>query len=122
MKVIVDNKTVDIAKMEVIGSGGEGLVVKTKLNGSGPTALKVYHQPSKLRSKKLTAFFKHQWNLPISKIALPQMPVYNMAGDLIVGVTMPYLGTGFEEVALFSNRKRRLAYGPEKAPGLRSYN
>ena len=111
MKVKVDNKTVDIAKMEVIGSGGEGLVVKTKLNGSGPTALKVYHQPSKLRSKKLTAFFKHQWNLPTSKIALPQKPVYNMSGDLIVGVTMPYLGTGFEEVALFSNRKRRLAYG-----------
>lgn len=111
MKVKVENKTVDISKLDVVGSGGEGLVVKTRLNGSQPVALKVYHQPSQERSRKLAAFFTHDWDLPTHKIALPQQPIYNLSGNLIVGVTMPYLGTGFEEVALFSNRKARLAHG-----------
>lgn len=111
MKVRIDNRTIDISKLDVVGSGGEGLVVKAKLNGSQPNALKIYHQPSPERSRKLTAFFKQKWHLPLNKIALPQKPIYNLSGDMIVGVTMPYLGGGFEEVALFANRKARLMHG-----------
>lgn len=111
MKVIIGNKKVDLSQFDVIGSGGEGLVVKARLEGQGEEALKVYHNPTRERSNKLSAFFSQRWDLPTNKIALPQQPIYNLSKDLIVGITMPYLGSGFEDVALFSNRKKRVTYG-----------
>jgi hypothetical protein len=111
MRALIENQNVDLARFEVIGSGGEGLVVKGEVNGKHEQAFKIYHNPNKYRSRKLKEFFTRRWNLPTSKIALPQQPIYNLSKDLIVGITMPYLGSGFEEIALFSNRKRRLTYG-----------
>lgn len=111
MKVMIAGKTTDLAKLDIVGSGGEGLVVKTTLTGFGQMAIKVYHQPTLERSRKLDAFFKHRWNIPTEKVALPQIPVYDSTGSMIVGFGMPYLGTGFEEIALLPNRKKRIDLG-----------
>ncbi len=107
MQVLVGNSLVNANNLDVIGSGGEGVVLRLS-NGN---AMKVYHQPTRQRSDKLQSFFGQGWNLPQSKVALPLQPVYNKRQTMIVGLTMPYLGTGFEDVAVLSNKKKRANLG-----------
>lgn len=107
MQVLVDNSLINANNLDVVGSGGEGVVLR--LDNS--RAMKVYHQPTRQRSDKLQQFFGKNWNLPLGKVAVPLQPVYNQRQSMIIGLTMPYLGTGFEDIAVLSNKKNRATLG-----------
>lgn len=111
MEVIVDSKLVRVDNLPVIGSGGEGFVVKYKDASGQPVALKIYHDPTPQRAKKLEAFFARKWNLPLGKVALPLSPVMDRQGMRIIGFTMPYLGSGFETLSELANKKSRATLG-----------
>ena len=110
MQVVIDSKRVNLNNFDVIGSGGEGLVVKGRI-GTKTQAIKVYHKPTKLRSTKLQDFFGKQWTLPQNRIAVPLKPVYNSKKSMIIGLTMPLIGTGFEDMAVLANKKTRANLG-----------
>ncbi len=113
MKVFVGGHLINMSSLDVIGPGGEGLVVKAKINGNKTVALKVYHEKLQTiaRARKLKAFFAQKWTLPTNRIAVPIEPAYNEDKSLIIGLIMPYLGTGFDDIAQLSNKNIRLSYG-----------
>lgn len=108
MDVLINNRRVALLQQHVIGSGGEGTVFRAKVNGDD-LAVKIYHQYDPLREKKLNAFLARTWQLPLDRIAAPIQTAIDQNGRTI-GLAMPYLGTGFEEIVSLSNKKYRAAY------------
>jgi len=107
MDVIIGGKRVRLSSQ--IGAGGEGTVFRGKVNGV-ELAVKVYHQPDAKRAKKLQAFLSKNWTLPEDKIALPLHLVYDSQGQTVIGLTMPLLGSGFEELTSLANKKYRASF------------
>ncbi len=106
--VVIDGKKVRLPDKDLVGRGGEGNVYKLSLN-KGFVAVKLYHDATFERAEKLNSFLSQSWNLPTTKIALP----LNVASDLkgkVIGFVMPYLGTGFEDVAKLGNKKYRNSF------------
>lgn len=109
-KVTIGGISYTLADTALIGSGGEGSVYRLKLP-RGDVAVKVYHKPTTERGAKVRDFLSHRWALPTDRIALPLEAVCDSGGNKIIGLTMPYLGSGFEELATFANRKFRATHG-----------
>lgn len=109
MDVVIRNKRISLHQADLIGAGGEGNVFKSHIDGTD-LAVKIYHSPTTQRSAKLQELIATQWQLPLNKLALPQDLVFDSQGNQIIGLTMPYLGTGFEEVTNLSNKKYRSAF------------
>lgn len=109
MEVVIRNKRYRLDQAQTLGAGGEGTVIKADIDGI--VAVKVYHQPTPLRERKLKSFVAKNWSLPKSKIALPIDIAFDAAGKNTVGLTMAYMGTGFEELISLSNKKYRTTYG-----------
>jgi DNA-binding helix-hairpin-helix protein with protein kinase domain len=108
-KVTIGGIAYTLPDTALIGSGGEGSVYRLKLP-SGEVAVKVYHTPTAERSAKVRDFLSQRWALPRDRIALPLEAVSDSGGRKIIGITMPYLGSGFEEIAAFANRKFRATH------------
>ena len=108
MQVIVENERIQLDQRDLIGSGGEGNVFRAHLR-NGEVALKVYHQPTHQRGAKLRDLIATQWQLPLNKIAMPLNTVQDVHGQ-IIGLTMPYLGSGFEEMTSLANKKYRASF------------
>lgn len=106
MQVIVEGTKIRLNQADQLGAGGEGTVFKSRLKDDD-LAIKVYHQPTRARAKKLQEFLSTTWELPENKIARPLHLVYDQLGQSIIGLTMPMFGRGFEELASLSNRKTR---------------
>lgn len=109
MEVVIEGKHLRLNQSDVIGAGGEGTVFRGRLNGDD-LAVKVYHQPDHHRASKLTAFLSKRWSLPCRKIAQPMHLVYDANGRQIIGLTMPFLGQGFEELTSLANKKYRASF------------
>lgn len=109
MNVVIDGRSVRLDQRNVIGAGGEGTVFRAKV-GTEELAVKVYHQPNVNRGKKLEAFLAGNWHLPLGKVARPLHLVYDVQGKQIVGLTMPFLGSGFEELTSLANKKYRASF------------
>ena len=109
MQVVIDKAKVHLNQTDQLGAGGEGTVFKSSVNGNF-VAVKVYHQPDPKRARKLQAFLAKSWTLPQSKIALPLHLVYDSKGQDVVGLTMPLLGSGFEELTSLANKKYRASF------------
>lgn len=77
MKVVLCGQTIDLTSNKMLGSGGEGSIIK-----HGKYAIKVYHKPTADRSKKLDDFFKRKFNLPANVLS-PIEPVTNVKGKLV---------------------------------------
>jgi|GEM_PF-710711 len=109
MIVVVNGQKLTLSSSDGIGSGGEAKVFKSTIGGQN-LAIKIYHKPDMKRAKKLQAFLSHNWQLPADRIAHPLHLVYDGKGQSIIGLTMPFLGTGFQELAGLSNKKFRAKY------------
>lgn len=108
MQVVIDGKIIGLDASAVLGAGGEGTVFKGKVRNND-VAIKVYHQPDQRRARKLQAFLSKNWLLPKNKIALPLELVFDASGNNVVGLTMPLLGKGFEELSSLANKRYRAA-------------
>ncbi|MBI4136644.1 hypothetical protein HY469_01125 [Candidatus Roizmanbacteria bacterium] len=109
MQVIIDGKQIRLHQVDQLGAGGEGVVYKSRVE-KDILAVKVYHQPDARRAQKLQTFLAKSWTLPISKIAMPLQLVYDVKGRTIIGLTMPLLSSGFEELMSLSNKKYRASF------------
>ncbi len=109
MQVVLEGQTLNLNQGEVIGSGGEGTVFRKIIRGQD-LAVKIYHHPDPQRARKLQAFQAHSWRLPTEKIALPLHVVYDRRSNNVVGLTMPYMGNGVEELASLANKKFRAQF------------
>jgi hypothetical protein len=109
MQVVIDGKRVSLNQKDVLGAGGEGTVFRSIVNGND-VAVKIYHQMDPYRTRKVQAFLTKHWLLPLQKIAAPLQLVYDSKGNKVVGLTMPFLGKGFEELANLSNKRFRASF------------
>jgi hypothetical protein len=82
-----------------LGTGGEATVIL-----HGKEALKIYHEPSQQRAKKLQDFIKLNLKLP-DNVARPVELVYNVHSE-IIGFAMPAAKNCKEAIRL-SNKKTR---------------
>jgi len=77
MRIVYQNKIIDIDTKHVLGSGGEANVVKYNNN----IAFKIYHDPTLERAQKLQAFLKCGFSLPPNVLA-PIDVVTDTAGKI----------------------------------------
>jgi serine/threonine protein kinase len=106
MDVEISGVLMRLEQHQVIGTGGEGTVFLVSFRGQ-QIAVKVYHQATAQRQKKLSALLAWQWNIPVSRIALPLEEVKDSKRGITLGFTMPYFGADFEEIARLANKKHR---------------
>ncbi|MFA5020974.1 MAG: hypothetical protein WC517_02865 [Patescibacteria group bacterium] len=88
---------IDLSQADVIGSGGEAVIYNDPTDPG--KAIKVYHDPTALRSQKLSHFFQRRLNLPGSVI-VPRQPLYATRGTAIVGFQMDKLPGNFTPLAM----------------------
>lgn len=105
-KCTIDGQKYPIDQADVLGSGGEAVVVKVKL-GRANAAVKIYHKIDAARIQKLKDF-----------IALPPFPknvyaplklVYDAAGRKVVGFVMNLAPRGNEVVQRLASKSFRKA-------------
>lgn len=108
MEILLNNRVLELSTLPVLGSGGEGLVVRLPRT---KTVLKVYHQPTKARSDKLAFLLSQDWTALKDTVAWPIEPVFKKKPGLSVGFTMPYFGKGVQPVGVLANKKARLNLG-----------
>ncbi|MFA5962068.1 MAG: hypothetical protein WC848_05280 [Parcubacteria group bacterium] len=91
-----DRQRVDIDQSQVIGSGGEAVIIGV----GGNKALKLYHQPTAARSEKLGYIFQKGLKFPETVFG-PEAPVYRNKTDKgIIGFQMSLMPTGAEPLAM----------------------
>lgn len=110
MDVNIDGRVIRLDERQVIGVGGEGTVFLADVGGQR-LAVKVYHTPTRQREEKLQTFLARTWQLPREKIALPLQLVRDVQHSRVIGLTMPYLDSGFEELARLAHKKQRTTHG-----------
>ncbi len=104
MKVLINNKLVKLNERDVLGAGGEALVLRHEA-----AAVKLYHDPTLARAAKLEALLQLNPNLPPSVI-FPDSPVYDQTGGQLIGFTMPALPGRMEVLAGLSNKSFRASH------------
>ena len=101
MQVVIDGKPVRFDPQDVLGRGGEATVMKL-----GNMAVKVYHDPTPERGKKLQDFIPRAALLP-SEVVAPKSAVFDARGRKVVGFTMDLLPQGFVPVGNIRNKTWR---------------
>ena len=105
-KCTIDGRKYPIDQADVLGSGGEAVVVRVKL-GKANAAVKIYHKIDAARIRKLRDF-----------IALPPFPknvyaplrlVYDAGGRKVVGFAMNLAPRGNEVVQMLASKSFRKA-------------
>lgn len=99
--VIYKKKKITLDDSNALGTGGEATVI---LHGN--EALKVYHNPSVARGKKLLDFIKLGVRLP-DNVAAPLDLIYDTNSN-IIGFSMPVAAKKCKEAICLSNKKIRL--------------
>lgn len=105
MQVIINNRRVNLGERDVLGSGGEAVVFRHKNQ-----AVKIYHTPEPARSAKLLDLLRLPAALPPAVI-LPQQPVYDPAGQNIIGFTMEAVPEKFLSLNSLRNKAFRANHG-----------
>ena len=109
MDVTIDGKLLRLRQQHVIGVGGEGTVFLAAVAGQ-QLAVKIYHNPAAQRQEKLRALLARQWNVPRSRVAFPLRVVHDTRRGSVIGFSMPYMGSRFEELARLANKKHRTSF------------
>ena len=105
MQVIINNRRVNLGERDVLGSGGEAVVF-----GHKNLAVKIYHNPGPARSAKLLDLLRLPAALPPAVI-MPQQPVYDLAGQNVIGFTMDSVPERFLSVTSLRNKAFRATHG-----------
>lgn len=105
MKVIIDKQLVKLDEKQVLGAGGEAVVLRY-----GDQAVKLYHNPTPVRAQKLQDLWKLQPSLP-QQVVWPVAPVYDQAGTKPLGFTMPALPDGLVALTSLGNKNFRATNG-----------
>ena len=100
MDVRIQGRRVSLAARNTLGDGGEATVLR-----HGDLAVKVYHQPSPERARKLEALLRLAPSMP-EAVALPIALVHDARGRDVVGFAMRALA-GREPLASLSLRAHR---------------
>jgi hypothetical protein len=101
MQVVIDGKKVSLDPKDALGDGGEANVIR-----HGGLAVKIYHTPSKERSRKIEEMIRSvSPKLPDTVVA-PKAMVFDGRGKAI-GFTMRCLPGGYEVVASLSKKTFR---------------
>src|SRR3989344_8905144 len=108
MNVIINGKNVYLDRSDVIGSGGEGTVFKTKIKNE-EIAVKIYDETNFHKEEKLRNLTNGIFNLN-QQVLQPKELVFDRKGT-IVGFTMPLLPYDAEEIRSLANRKYRTDFG-----------
>ncbi len=101
MKVVVQGKAINLNPKDVLGTGGEAVVIK-----KGKAAYKIFHQPSREKTQKLQSLLKKRLLLP-DRVLAPLKLVKAAGGGGVIGYMMPLADPGAEPLAKLSNRNFR---------------
>lgn len=105
MQVLINNRRVNLGERDVLGSGGEAVVYRHK-----DLAVKLYHTPDQARAAKLLDLLQLAGRLPVGVIA-PRQPVYDPAGQAIIGFTMEAVPEKLLPLASLRNKAFRANHG-----------
>jgi hypothetical protein len=105
MKVIIDNRPVKLDEKQVLGAGGEAVVLRY-----GSQAVKLYHHPTPERAQKLQDLWRLQPAMP-EQVVWPAGPVYDQSGSKLLGFTMAALPDGLVALSSLGNKNFRAANG-----------
>jgi hypothetical protein len=105
MKVTIGTQKVNLDEKDVLGSGGEALVLRY-----GTRAVKIYHNPTPERAKKLQAMTAARPNLP-SQVIFPHELVYDAKNKEVIGFSMAALPDTLHPLAGLSNKNFRATHG-----------
>lgn len=101
MQVVIDGKPIRFDPSDILGRGGEATVMKL-----GRLAVKVYHNPTPARAKKLQDFIPRAALLP-KEVGAPKTLVYDARGRKVVGFAMDLIPQGFAAVGNIRNKTWR---------------
>lgn len=101
MKVKIANQVLNLDEKDVLGSGGEALVLRY-----GSEAIKLYHDPTPDRAKKLQDLLRLKPSLP-SQVIFPLSEVYDPKGKQIIGFSMRALADRLHPLSGLSNKNFR---------------
>lgn len=102
-----NRRHIEIDQSQVVGSGGEAVIVAT---GDGK-AFKLYHQPTPQRSEKLSYIFRENLAFPGTVFA-PEVPVYrDPRENQIIGFQMGLMPSGAEPLAMLMRQDFCANYG-----------
>lgn len=105
MQVVIDGRRVSLRAEDALGDGGEATVTRV-----GELAVKVYHQPSEDRARKLDALLALGPALP-GRVVAPTALVRDAKGKRVVGFAMRALAPGHDVLAALSRRAARAQRG-----------
>lgn len=105
MKVEVAGKTLTLNPKDVLGSGGEAVVIR-----KGKLAYKIFHQPSRERTVKLQALIKKKSQFP-DRVLAPLEMVKNAGNGRVIGYVMPLADPTTEPLSKLGNRNYRKLSG-----------
>ncbi|MDO8507899.1 MAG: hypothetical protein Q7S53_05050 [bacterium] len=105
MRVVVQGKVINLNPKDVLGTGGEAVVIK-----KGKAAYKIFHKPSREKTQKLQALLKKGPLLP-DRVLAPRELVKAEGNGRVVGYMMPLADPGAEPLAKLSNRNFRKTSG-----------
>jgi hypothetical protein len=102
MRVIINGgRQETITKSDLIAQGGEGMIFRDP-GYPRSKALKIYHDPTKARARKLEAFFKAGLTLPDSVIA--PMEIVTDESGMIIGFQMKWLSSKYSKLSMSFKR------------------
>lgn len=104
MKVVINNRRVRLDEQAMLGAGGEALVLR-----HGSDAIKIYHDPTPARARKLADLLRLQPSLP-PQVIFPVQPVFDGAGKEVIGFTMPALPQNLAVLASLGNKNFRATH------------
>ncbi|MCU0512660.1 MAG: hypothetical protein MUE40_08830 [Anaerolineae bacterium] len=104
-QIRLEGRSITLTDRQVIGQGGEATIFQHQ-----GQALKVYLRPEAARAAKLLALLPLAAGLPPQVIA-PQQPVYDAAGQQVIGFAMRLLSAEYAEVRQLASRKQRALTG-----------
>ena len=98
--IVIDGKKYRFSQSDTLGVGGEATVVQV-----GSNAVKLFHDPTTERARKLQDFLK-LGKLP-QTVCAPQRLAYDSTGRKVVGFVMRRLSPQYEVVQMLSSKKYR---------------
>ena len=108
MNVRIADRRVRLDERAVLGTGGEAVVIR-----HDALAIKLYHQPTPERARKLAALLALN-GLP-QNVLRPMSPVYDGQGRTVLGFAMCALDPGYVALAHLSNKGYRATHAVRAA-------
>ncbi|HEX2913090.1 MAG TPA: hypothetical protein VH186_19955 [Chloroflexia bacterium] len=105
MKVVINNRKINLDERAVLGSGGEAVVLSFENE-----AIKLYHRPTAAHAAKLLDLLRLGPQLP-PQVIMPTAPVFDSSGRDLIGFSMPALPGKLAVLSSISNKGFRAAQG-----------